>query len=222
MGDNEERFKTTTFGGYDKEEVLQELQKMKENAHAEKAQILRELEEARKNCARLSKELQAKEAKIAELQETVVSKDREIMEMDRTVREKYQSYIDNYDTIGSLIYESKIRAKQIAKETEEERQKILGEARDEAARIREEAEHDLQKRLQDIQVEIDDRTTAGRQQFEFVQDELNNALELFSKLQKQFMQSYKAIQEIVGEHPDGPDIDEVSQIVPEQEADSVE
>ena len=222
MGDNEERFKTTTFGGYDKEEVLQELQKMTENAHAEKAQILRELEEARKNCARLSKELQAKEAKIAELQETVVSKDREIMEMDRTVREKYQSYIDNYDTIGSLIYESKIRAKQIAKETEEERQKILGEARDEAARIREEAEHDLQKRLQDIQVEIDDRTTAGRQQFEFVQDELNNALELFSKLQKQFMQSYKAIQEIVREHPDGPDIDEVSQIVPEQEADSVE
>ena len=222
MGDNEERFKTTTFGGYDKEEVLQELQKMKENAHAEKAQILRELEEARKNCARLSKELQAKDAKIAELQETVVSKDREIMEMDRTVREKYQSYIDNYDTIGSLIYESKIRAKQIAKETEEERQKILEEARDEAARIREEAEHDLQKRLQDIQVEIDDRTTAGRQQFEFVQDELNNALELFSKLQKQFMQSYKAIQEIVREHPDGPDIDEVSQIVPEQEADSVE
>ena len=30
MGDNEERFKTTTFGGYDKEEVLQELQKMNE------------------------------------------------------------------------------------------------------------------------------------------------------------------------------------------------
>lgn len=221
MGDNEERFKTTTFGGYDKEEVLQELQKMKENAHAEKAQILRELEESRKNCARISKELQAREAKIAELQETIVAKDREMMEMDRTVREKYQSYIDNYDTIGSLIYESKIRAKQIAKETEEERRKILGEAQAEAGRIREEAENAAQKRLQDIQVEIDDRTTAGRQQFEFVQDELNNALELFSKLQKQFMQSYKAIQEIVRDHP-GSDMDEEPRIIPEQEAERAE
>ena len=221
MGDNEERFKTTTFGGYDKEEVLQELQKMKENAHAEKAQILRDLEEARRNCARLSKELQTKDAKIAELQETIVSKDREMMEMDRNVREKYQSYIDNYDTIGSLIYESKIRAKQIAKETEEERQNILSEAQTEAAKIREEAELAAQKRLQDIQVEIDDRTTAGRQQFEFVQDELNNALELFSKLQKQFMQSYKSIQEIVRDHP-GTDMDEETRSGADQEVSSGE
>ncbi len=218
MGDNEERFKTTTFGGFDKEEVLQELQKMKENAHAEKAQILRELEEARRDCARLSRELQAKDGKIAELQEAIVTRDRERMEMDRTVREKYQSYIDNYETIGSLIYESKIRAKQIARETEEERQKILSKAQEEADQIREKAEQAIQKRLQDVQVEIDDRTSAGRQQFEFVQDELNNALELFSKLQKQFMHSYKTIQEIVRDHPEGPDMEEVSRAVPEEEA----
>ena len=218
MGDNEERFKTTTFGGFDKEEVLQELQKMKENAHAEKAQILRELEEARRDCARLSRELQAKDGKIAELQEAIVTRDRERMEMDRTVREKYQSYIDNYETIGSLIYESKIRAKQIARETEEERQKILSKAQEEADQIREKAEQAIQKRLQDVQVEIDDRTSAGRQQFEFVQDELNNALELFSKLQKQFMHSYKTIQEIVRDHPEGPDMDEVGQTVSSGEA----
>ena len=222
MGDSEERFKTTTFGGYDKEEVLQELQKMKENAHAEKAQILRELEESRKDCARISKELQAKDAKIAELQDTIVSRDREIMEMERTIREKYQSYIDNYETIGSLIYESKIRAKQIAKETEEERQKILDAAKEEAAHICEAAEAEAQKRLREVEVEIDDRTTVGRQQFEFVQDELNNALELFSKLQKQFMHSYKTIQEIVRDHPEGPDIEAVSAADPIRETGSTE
>ena len=222
MGDNEERFKTTTFGGFDKEEVLQELQKMKENAHAEKAQILRELEEARRDCARLSRELQVKDGKIAELQEAIVTRDRERMEMDRTVREKYQSYIDNYETIGSLIYESKIRAKQIARETEEERQKILSKAQEEADKIREKAEQAIQKRLQDVQVEIDDRTSAGRQQFEFVQDELNNALELFSKLQKQFMHSYKTIQEIVRDHPEGPDIEAVSAADPIRETGSTE
>ena len=218
MGDNEERFKTTTFGGFDKEEVLQELQKMKENAHAEKAQILRELEESRKDCARMSRELQAREARVAELQDTILAKDRDMAEMERTVREKYQSYIDNYETIGSLIYESKIRAKQVAREAEEERQKILEEARTEAARIREEAELAVQQRLQEIQVEIDDRTSAGKQQFEFVQDELNNALELFSKLQKQFMHSYKAIQEIVRDHPEGPEIDEIGTSAPDREA----
>ena len=222
MGDNEERFKTTTFGGYDKEEVLQELQKMKENAHAEKAQILRELEESRRDCTRLSRELQVKEAKIAELQDTILSKDRELTELDRTVREKYQSYIDNYETIGSLIYESKIRAKQITRETEEERQKILDDARSEAARICQEAEGAAQKRLNDVQAEIEDRTAAGRQEFEFVQEELNNALELFSKLQKQFMHSYKSIQEIVRSHSEVPDMDEVGRGSSAQEAGSGE
>ena len=222
MGDNEERFKTTTFGGYDKEEVLQELQKMKENAHAEKAQILRELEESRRDCTRLSRELQVKEAKIAELQDTILSKDRELTELDRTVREKYQSYIDNYETIGSLIYESKIRAKQITRETEEERQKILDNARAEAARICQEAEGAAQKRLNDVQAEIEDRTAAGRQEFEFVQEELNNALELFSKLQKQFMHSYKSIQEIVRSHSEVPDMEDVGRGSSVQEAGSGE
>lgn len=208
MGDFEERFKTTKFGGYDKEEVLQELQKMKENAHAEKAQILRELEDARRNNVVLQKELEEKNARIAELQETIVAKDHEIQETGRMIREKYQSYVDNYDTIGSLIYESKIRAKQIARETEEERKKILEEAQEEAARIKEEADSAARKRLQDVQIEIDDRNAAGRLQFESVQEELNSALETFSKLQKQFMNSYKTIQQIVRDRPEGPDPDE--------------
>ena len=211
MGDTEERFKTTTFGGYDKEEVLQELQKMKENAHAEKAQILRDLEESRKDCARLSRELQTKESKIAELQETIVSRDRQIMEMERTVHEKYQSYIDNYETIGSLIYESKIRAKQITREAEEECQRLLDEAKEQAVSIREDAEEEAQKRLHELQRELEDRSSVGRQQLEFVQDELNGTLELFSKLQKQFMHSYKSIQEIVRDRPAGLDEDEEPQ-----------
>ena len=202
--------------------MLQELQKMKENAHAEKSQILRELEESRKDCARISRELQAKDAKITELQDTILAKDRELTEMDRTVREKYQSYIDNYETIGSLIYESNIRAKQIARETEEERQKILDDAKAEAVRICEEAEKTAQKRLQDIQTEIEDRTTAGRQEFEFVQDELNNALELFSKLQKQFMHSYKSILEIVRSHSEGQVMDEDSRDISAEKEESGE
>ena len=211
MGDNEERFKTTTFGGYDKEEVQQELQKMKELAHAEKAQILRELEEAKRNIAALSREMQAKDARIAELQEAVAAKDKERANLEQTVREKYQSYIDNYETIGSLIYESKIRAKQITREAEEECQRLLDEAKEQAVSIREDAEEEAQKRLHELQRELEDRSSVGRQQLEFVQDELNGTLELFSKLQKQFMHSYKSIQEIVRDRPAGLDEDEEPQ-----------
>ena len=46
MGDNEERFKTAAFGGFDKEEVMLELQKLKETAHAERAQISKDLDSA--------------------------------------------------------------------------------------------------------------------------------------------------------------------------------
>lgn len=207
MGD-EERFKTTKFGGYDKEEVLAELQKMKENAHAEKAQILRELENTKRAAAGIQKEITVRDAKIAELQETIASKEREIADLNRTIREKYQSYVDNYDTIGSLIYESKIRAKQIIRETEEEQKRILEEAQEEAQRIREEAESAAQRRLDDVQIEIDDRNTAGRMQLESVQEELNSALDIFNKLQRQFMSSYKSIQQIVRDRPEGPDTDE--------------
>ena len=202
MAENEELFKTTAFGGYDKEEVQQELQKLKENAYAEKTQILMELESSRKETVTLRKALEEKDARITELQDTLLEKDRELSDLERTIREKYQSYVDNYDTIGSLIYEAKIHAKQVNRETEEERQKMLEEARSEAARIREEASGSAAKSIQDAQIEIDRRNRAGQVQYEAVQEEINNVMEIFNNLQKQFMSSYKTIQEIVRDRPD--------------------
>ncbi len=196
MGDNEERFKTAAFGGFDKEEVMLELQKLKETAHAERAQISKDLDSAHRERESLRSQIRARDEKIASLQDTLASKDRELIELDRTIHEKYQSYVDNYDTIGSLVYEAKLRAKQINRETDEERQKILDEARAEADRIRREAEENAGRLLNDVQAEIEQRNRTGQVQYESVQEELNNVLDIFRQVQKQVMNSYRSIQQI--------------------------
>ena len=196
MGDYEEKFKTAAFGGYDKVEVEHELLKLKENAHAERLQIVKDLEEARRDLETVTAALHKKDTEIAELRETLAAKDKEILEMERTIREKYQSYVDNYDTIGSLVYEAKLRAKQINRETDEERDRLMEEARQEAARIREEAEATATQRLNDLQGEIDQRNRTGLVQYETVQEELNSVLEIFRQVQKQVMNSYRTIQTI--------------------------
>ena len=103
------------------------------------------------------------------------------------------------------MWEAEARA---AAEAEAARIAAEQEAQEEAQRIREEAESAAQRRLDDVQIEIDDRNTAGRMQLESVQEELNSALDIFNKLQRQFMSSYKSIQQIVRDRPEGPDTDE--------------
>ncbi len=196
MAENEELFKTTAFGGYDKEEVQIEIRKMKENARAERSQMMLDLEETKHSLEAVRNELSGKDQQIAELKEALAAKDRELAEMERTIREKYQSYVDNYDTIGSLVYEAKIRAKQITRESEEEKERILEEAKTEAGRIRTEAEGVIRQQLQAAQEEIDQRNMTGKVQYEAVQEELNSVLEIFRQVQKQVMNSYRSIQTI--------------------------
>ena len=196
MGDYEEKFKTAAFGGYDKVEVEHELLKLKENAYAERLQIVKDLEAAKRDLETVTAALQKKDTEIAELRETLAAKDKELLDMDKTIRDKYQSYVDNYDTIGSLVYEAKLRAKQINRETDEERERILEEARLEAIKIREEAESVATQRLSDLQGEIDQRNRTGLVQYEAVQEELNSVLEIFRQVQKQVMNSYRTIQTI--------------------------
>ena len=202
MAENEELFKTTAFGGYDKDDVLAELQRLKDNAYQEKSKIIRDLADAKKALAAKDNEISEKDAKIAELQETLEERDQEILKMEKTIREKYQSYVDNYETIGSLIYEAKIRAKQIDRETEAEKQRRISEAETEARKIRDEAQVEAQKTLAGVQKEVDEINREGKQKYEAVQEELANVVEIFNRVQKQFMNSYKTIQDIVNESPE--------------------
>lgn len=90
---NEEMFKTTLMGGFDKDDVLRQVQKMKDEAYAEKSKLLLVLK--------------GKDKKIAELTNRMALKEAEIERLERDIREKYQSYIDNYEMISQLVFDAK-------------------------------------------------------------------------------------------------------------------
>ena len=57
----EERFKTTLMGGFDKDDVLNQVREMKDAAYAEKSKLIKEKKEQEKQIQELKKQLAKKE-----------------------------------------------------------------------------------------------------------------------------------------------------------------
>ena len=91
-----EMFKTTLMGGYDKDDVQMQVQALKEEAYAEKSRLLKEIKE--------------KDEKISELLHRLDDKEQQIEHYKKDISERYQQYIDNYESIGRLVYESQVRS----------------------------------------------------------------------------------------------------------------
>lgn len=174
---NEEMFKTTLMGGFDKDDVLRQVQKMKDEAYAEKSKLLLVLK--------------GKDKKIAELTNRMALKEAEIERLERDIREKYQSYIDNYEMISQLVFDAKVRSDRMISEAKAESERILGEAQATA-----------QKCLDSVQHEVDDKLSEGKKKYVAVQEELNDIVELINQVQRRFMQSYKSVHAIVSAMPE--------------------
>ena len=80
-----EMFKTTLMGGYDKDDVIQKVETIKDSAFREKT--------------RLEKEIKARDEKIVELTKRLELKESQKEKLERDVTEKYQKYVDNYEKI---------------------------------------------------------------------------------------------------------------------------
>ncbi len=208
MATGEEIFRTAKFGGYDKEDVEQGIQRIQDAATVEKNDLRNKLDLANKQIADKDAEINSLNAKIRELQDSLIAKDKELQDMEKNVKEKYQSYVDNYDTIGSLIYEAKLRAKQVDRDTEAQKQKILAEAQTEAQQIRDNAAAEGEKMIEDVEKQIEEKNRNGKMQYEAVQEELAHVIEIFNQVQKQFMNSYREIQNIVSDVAIPSDISE--------------
>ena len=208
MATGEEIFRTAKFGGYDKEDVEQGIQRIQDAATVEKNDLRNKLDLANKQIADKDAEINSLNAKIRELQDSLIAKDKELQDMEKNVKEKYQSYVDNYDTIGSLIYEAKLRAKQVDRDTEAQKQKILAEAQTEAQQIRDNAAAEGEKMMEDVEKQIEEKNRNGKMQYEAVQEELAHVIEIFNQVQKQFMNSYREIQNIVSDVAIPSDISE--------------
>ena len=171
-----EMFKTTLMGGYDKEEVQEQIQRLKD--------------EMAENEETLKKQLAEKEARIAELQKRIELKEYYQARLEEDIKEKYQKYIDNYESIGKLVFEAQVKADTMEKETREKCEKMLQDAEEEAKR-----------KVESVQAEIDDKLMEGKKKYLAVQEEMNGIVELINQAQKRFMSSYKEVHHIISSMP---------------------
>ena len=171
-----EMFKTTLMGGYDKEEVQELIQKLKD-----------EMAEIQVN---YKKQIADRDTKIAELQKRIELKEAYQTRMEEDIKEKYQKYIDNYESIGKLVFEAQIKAEGMENEAREKCEKMIAEAEEEAKR-----------RVEAVQSEIDDKLLEGQKKYVAVQEEMNGIVELINQAQRRFMSSYKEVHQIISSMP---------------------
>lgn len=183
-----EMFKTTLMGGYDKDDVTQKVEGIKDAAYREKI--------------RLEKEIKIRDEKIAELVKRLELKETQKEKLERDVTEKYQKYVDNYDKIGSLILNAQIQADQMVSEAKRQCDEMLRNAESEAAKLREDAEREARERVEQVQNEVNEQLADGKKKYIAVQEEMNEIVELINQAQKRFMSSYKEVHRIVSTMPD--------------------
>lgn len=162
--------------GFDKDEVLAYI-RQKEDEHGK--QILS-----------MERDIRKRDKVISELKSRIVLKDEQVERMEQEIKTKYQKYIDNYNQIGELVYESKVKGNM-----------IVDEAREEADRILADADSEARKRVGSVQGEIDAKLKDGKEKYLKVQDEMNEIVDLFNQMQRKFMQSYKEVHEIIQNMP---------------------
>ena len=134
--------------------------------------------------------IQARDREIEDLKKKLNERDAEIEQLKADIRDKYQSYIDNYESIGRLVYDAKIRSEQMIRDAEEQRRAIL-----------ESADQEAKQKIDDVQIEIDKRIDEGEQRYKTVEEELQGILGMINQVQKKFMESYRSINGIVRDLP---------------------
>ncbi len=202
----DEMFKTTLMGGFDKDDVLNRVQMMQDEAFAEKSKLLKRIKEKDAKIAELNRQLLAKdiekqdalesqkldhEQETSDLRKRLEEKQEQKERLEREISVKYQKYIDHYDLIGGLILEAREKADRIVKEAEEKRDSIMIQAQEEA-----------QKCLDVVQKEVDDKLAEGKRKYIAVQEEMNEIVELINQAQRRFMSSYKEVHKIISTMPE--------------------
>lgn len=186
-----EVFRTTLMGGYDKEDVIEQFRIRKDAAAAEKSRLLKELEVKDAQILALKDQLAQKDVQLEEKDAQLEEKDAQRSKLEKDVSDKYQKYVDHFESISRLLVESQIKADETISEAEQEKKRILAEAEAEAAR-----------RVDAVQQEIDEKLADGKRRYVEVQEEMNEIVELINQAQKRFMASYKEVHRIVSAMPE--------------------
>ena len=152
--------------------------------------------------ARLKRVIAEKDARIAELNKRLELKEQQQERMEEEIKNKYQVYIDKYDSIAKLVFDAQIRSDDMLQKTTEECDKMRKKTWAECSRIREDAEEEARRTIDSIQQEVDDKLAEGKKRYVAVQNELNEIVELINQAQKRFMASYKEVHNIINTMPE--------------------
>lgn len=195
----EEMFKTTLMGGFDKDDVQEKVQKMKDEAAQQQLAFKKEIEE--------------KEQKIAELQKRLELKEANQERLERDIQEKYQKYVDNYETIGRVALEAQLRADKMIEETQEKCDKMVADAEAEA-----------KQKIVDAELEIDGKLLDGKKKYLALQEEMSQIVDLINSAQKHFADSYNEVHKIIDAMPTSfAEMEGVeSELLPEAEKEETE
>lgn len=163
--------------GFDKDEVLKYLEKLDD----EKAVMVEKYE----------RELDHRNKVINDLKNRIVMKDEQVDQLEETIRNRYQKYIDHYEQIGELVYDSRMKADQILADANAQAEKILADADAEA-----------KKRVASVKGDVETQIKEGNEKYSAICQKMDEVVDTFNKMQKKFVQSYKEIHEIADARPD--------------------
>ena len=190
---DESLFKTTLMGGFDKEDVMAKFREARDEADAERKSLEEQIAE--------------RDSLIEELRQSVRAKETEIEQLQKDIREKYQSYIDNYDSIGKLVFDAKVRSDNMMAETKEKCEKMLQETKENGARLVKEArekeeevvavyEDKIEQQAKEAQQFMQQQMAQGSSSYRMVQTEVTQIIRAMDALQKGFLESYKKVRTV--------------------------
>ncbi|OUO80752.1 hypothetical protein B5F53_03320 [Blautia sp. An249] len=182
-----EMFKTAVMGGFDKDDVMEQFQILQDKAADEKV--------------KLEQQIQEKEEKIKELEKRLQLKELHQTELENGLKEKYQKYVDEYDSIASLVFDAKVRARRMLDDAKEQCEHMKRETQAECNAMIKKAESDSVKAARQKQFEIEEKVREGKKNYQAVQKELAEIVNLINQAQHRFMSSYKEVHRIIGSMP---------------------
>lgn len=151
---HEELFKTTLMGGFDKDDVMTKVQNLKDQAYAAQKKLEAKIEENEQEIEKLNRKIREREDKIEEL--------------EKNIHEKYQSYIDNYDSISGLVFEAQVKAKKLTQETEESCRKLKEETEEACRRKTEETDESCRKQREETKESCAKQRRETKEQCEYM------------------------------------------------------
>ena len=169
-------FKTTLMGGYDKEDVTEQFNTLRDtNAKAQN---------------QLKEDLAKKETQIKELQAKCEEMAQQKDKLEREITEKYQKYVDHHDSISHLLVDAQIKADE-----------IIGDARKTRDHMIAMTETEIKRKFEVVQAEVDEKIAEGERKYKAMQGEMDEIMELINQAQKRFMISYKEVHKIINDLP---------------------